>query len=90
MALFPGYCPPESRTRFESPIHPLELEVTSRSLAGRGATVVIGDPSGIGHVLHHPGGVISGKCMVIIFGQGLPVPQHAIDIGLGEMQEDIV
>jgi len=41
--------------------HPLALEVTSRLLADRGATVVIGDQSGIGHELHHPGGVIRGK-----------------------------
>jgi len=43
--------------------HPLALEVTSRLLAERGATVVIGDQSGIGHVLHHPGGVIRGKTL---------------------------
>jgi uncharacterized protein (DUF362 family) len=41
--------------------HPLALEVTSRLLADHGATVVIGDQSGIGSVLHHPGGVIRGK-----------------------------
>lgn len=46
---------------YPSTTHPLALEVTSRLLADRGAIVVIGDQSGIGHVLHHPGGVIKGK-----------------------------
>jgi hypothetical protein len=46
---------------YPSTTHPLALDVTSRLLADRGATVVIGDQSGIGHVLHHPGGVIRGN-----------------------------
>jgi uncharacterized protein (DUF362 family) len=41
--------------------HPLAVEVTSRLLAERGAKVIIGDQSGIEHVLHHPGGVIRGS-----------------------------
>ncbi|MEI7433872.1 MAG: DUF362 domain-containing protein [Methanomicrobiales archaeon] len=48
---------------YPSTTHPLALEVTSQLLADRGATVVIGDQSGIGHVLHHPGGVIRGKTL---------------------------
>jgi hypothetical protein len=35
--------------------------VTAELLAERGAKVVIGDQSGIDHVLHHPGGVIHGR-----------------------------
>jgi uncharacterized protein (DUF362 family) len=41
--------------------HPLAIEITSRLLAEHGAKVVIGDQSGIEHVLHHPGGVIRGS-----------------------------
>lgn len=41
--------------------HPLALEVVTRSLTERGAKVVIGDQSGIEHVLHHPAGVIRGS-----------------------------
>ncbi|WP_424720436.1 DUF362 domain-containing protein [Methanoregula sp.] len=41
--------------------HPLAIEVTSQLLAERGAKIVIGDQSGIEHVLHHPGGVIRGS-----------------------------
>ena len=41
--------------------HPLAISVTARLLADRGAKVVIGDQSGIDHVLHHPGGVIHGR-----------------------------
>jgi len=41
--------------------HPLAIEVTSRLLAEHGAKVVIGDQSGIEHVLHHPAGVIHGS-----------------------------
>jgi uncharacterized protein (DUF362 family) len=41
--------------------HPLIISVTAELLAERGAKVVIGDQSGIDHVLHHPGGVIHGR-----------------------------
>jgi uncharacterized protein (DUF362 family) len=41
--------------------HPLAISVTAELLAERGAKVVIGDQSGIEHVLHHPGGVIRGS-----------------------------
>ena len=41
--------------------HPLAISVTAELLAERGAKVVIGDQSGIDHVLHHPGGVIHGS-----------------------------
>jgi len=46
---------------YPSTTHPLALEVTSHLLADHGATIVIGDQFGIGHVLHYPGGVIRGK-----------------------------
>jgi hypothetical protein len=37
------------------------VSVTAELLAERGAAVVIGDQSGIEHVLHHPGGVVRGS-----------------------------
>jgi Domain of unknown function (DUF362) len=43
--------------------HPLAISVTAELLAERGAKVVIGDQSGIEHVLHHPGGVIRGSTL---------------------------
>jgi uncharacterized protein (DUF362 family) len=46
---------------FPSTTHPLAIEITSKLLAEHGAKVVIGDQSGIEHVLHHPGGVIRGS-----------------------------
>jgi uncharacterized protein (DUF362 family) len=41
--------------------HPLALDVVSEILMEHGAKVVIGDQSGIEHVLHHPAGVIRGS-----------------------------
>ncbi|MFZ0006165.1 MAG: DUF362 domain-containing protein [Methanoregula sp.] len=46
---------------YPSTTHPLAVSVTAGLLADRGAKVVIGDQSGIEHVLHHPGGVIHGR-----------------------------
>ena len=46
---------------YPSTTHPLAVSVTAGLLAGRRANVVIGDQSGIGHVLHHPGGVLHGR-----------------------------
>ena len=46
---------------YPSTTHPLAISVTAELLAERGAKVVIGDQSGIEHVLHHPGGVIRGS-----------------------------
>jgi len=46
---------------YPSTTHPLALSVTAGILEERGARVVIGDQSGIEHVLHHPGGVIRGS-----------------------------
>ena len=46
---------------YPSTTHPLAVSVTATLLAERGATVVIGDQSGIEHVLHHPGGVVHGS-----------------------------
>ena len=46
---------------YPSTTHPLAVSVTAALLAERGATVVIGDQSGIEHVLHHPGGVVRGS-----------------------------
>ena len=41
--------------------HPLSIRVIADLLEECGAKVVVGDQSGIEHVLHHPGGVIRGS-----------------------------
>jgi uncharacterized protein (DUF362 family) len=41
--------------------HPFAISVTAELLAELGAKVVIGDQSGIEHILHHHGGVIRGS-----------------------------
>ncbi len=46
---------------YPSTTHPLAIRVVSELLEEHGAHVVIGDQSGIEHVLHHPGGVIHGS-----------------------------
>jgi hypothetical protein len=46
---------------FPSTTHPLAVSTVAGLLAERGATVVIGDQSGIQYVLHHPGGVLHGR-----------------------------
>jgi len=48
---------------YPSTTHPLAVSVTAELLAERGAKVVIGDQSGIEHVLHDPRGVIRGRSM---------------------------
>ena len=46
---------------YPSTTHPLAISITAGLLAERGAKVVIGDQSGIDHVLHHSGGVLHGR-----------------------------
>ena len=46
---------------YPSTTHPLAVSVIAGLLTERGAKVVIGDQSGIEHVLHNPGGVIHGR-----------------------------
>ena len=46
---------------YPSTTHPLAIRVVAELLEGRGAKVMIGDQSGIEHVLHHPGGIIHGS-----------------------------
>lgn len=46
---------------YPSTTHPLALEVTARVLSEHGADVVIGDQSGMGHVVHGPAGVVRGN-----------------------------
>jgi len=46
---------------YPSTTHPLSIRVVAELLEERGAKVVIGDQSGIGHVLHHKEGVIRGS-----------------------------
>jgi uncharacterized protein (DUF362 family) len=46
---------------YPSTTHPLAIRVVTELLEERGAKVVIGDQSGIAHVLHHPLGVLRGS-----------------------------
>jgi uncharacterized protein (DUF362 family) len=46
---------------YPSTTHPLSIRVVTELLEEHGAQVVIGDQSGIGHVLHHPKGVVRGS-----------------------------
>ncbi|MDP3563477.1 MAG: DUF362 domain-containing protein, partial [Methanoregula sp.] len=46
---------------YPSTTHPLSIRVIAELLEERGAKVVVGDQSGIEHVLHHPMGVIRGS-----------------------------
>ncbi|MFA4877366.1 MAG: DUF362 domain-containing protein [Methanoregula sp.] len=46
---------------YPSTTHPLAIGVFAGLLKERGAKVVIGDQSGIEHVLHHPAGVVRGS-----------------------------
>jgi len=46
---------------YPSTTHPLAIQTVSKLLVEHGARVVIGDQSGIEHVLHHPDGVIRGS-----------------------------
>jgi hypothetical protein len=48
---------------YPSTTHPFAVSITAELLAERGAKVVIGDQSGIEHVLHHPGGVLHGRTL---------------------------
>jgi len=41
--------------------HPLTVKIISEILIERGANVIIGDQSGVGHVLHGPKGVLKGS-----------------------------
>jgi len=56
---------------YPSTTHPLATRVVADLLEERGAKVVIGDQSGIGHVLHHPGGVIRGSSRENFFRSGM-------------------
>jgi uncharacterized protein (DUF362 family) len=46
---------------YPSTTHPFALEVTARVLSAHGADVVIGDQSGMEHVVHGPAGVVRGN-----------------------------
>jgi uncharacterized protein (DUF362 family) len=46
---------------YPSTTHPLALEVTARVLAEHGVKVVIGDQSGMEHVVHGPEGIVRGN-----------------------------
>ena len=46
---------------YPSTTHPLAVQVISNILSKEGANVVIGDQSGLGHVVHDPKGVVRGN-----------------------------
>lgn len=56
---------------YPSTTHPLAISVVAELLEERGAKVVIGDQSGIEHVLHHSGGVIRGSSRENFFRSGM-------------------
>ena len=56
---------------YPSTTHPLAIRIVAELLEERGAKVVIGDQSGIEHVLHHPGGIIRGSSRDNFFRSGM-------------------
>jgi uncharacterized protein (DUF362 family) len=46
---------------YPSTTHPLAIQTIIDILQEKGANVVVGDQSGIEHVLHHPGGIVHGN-----------------------------
>jgi len=62
---------------YPSTTHPLAIHVISKILTMNGAKVVVGDQSGIGSVLHHPGGVIRGN-----------TKDNYIKSGMGSMDDE--
>jgi len=48
---------------YPSATHPAAIRVVARELLLRGANVVVGDQSGIGHVMHTPRGVTHGSTL---------------------------
>ena len=61
--------------------HPAVVQATAALCAERGARVVIGDQSGIEHVLHHPGGVLRGSTAANFVCSGMAVPGDPRFIG---------
>lgn len=69
---------------YPSTTHPLAVSVTAELLAERGADVVIGDQSGIEHVLHHPGGVVRGSTVENFTRSGMGAFTSARFLGFEE------
>jgi len=69
---------------YPSTTHPLAVSVTAAILAERGAAVVIGDQSGIEHVLHHPGGVVRGSTVENYQKSGMGAFTRARFVGFEE------
>lgn len=59
---------------FPATTHPGAVRAAAELLAERGARVVVGDQSGIEHLLHHPGGVIRGSTMANFVSSGIAAP----------------
>lgn len=59
--------------------HPLAVKVISKILEDRGANVVVGDQSGLKHVLHDPSGVIHGN-----------THNNYVKSGMGEADDNFV
>ncbi|MCP1662154.1 MAG: DUF362 domain-containing protein [Methanocalculus sp. MSAO_Arc1] len=56
---------------YPSTTDPLAVRAVADLLTERGAEVVIGDQSGIEHVLHHPGGVLRGSTTENFIASGM-------------------
>lgn len=69
---------------YPSTTHPLAVSVTAALLSERGARVVIGDQSGIEHVLHHPGGVLRGSTIKNFTRSGMGASTSARFVGFEE------
>jgi uncharacterized protein (DUF362 family) len=59
---------------YPSTTHPLAIRVVTGLLEEHGAKVVIGDQSGIEHVLHHPGGILHGSSQANYAKSGMGTP----------------
>jgi len=62
---------------YPSTTHPLAIRVIADLLEERGAKVVIGDQSGIEHVLHHPRGVLKGSSRANYIHSGMGSPDDS-------------
>lgn len=64
--------------------HPLTVKIISDILTERGAQVIIGDQSGVGHVLHGPKGVLKGLSSSNYIQSGMKADNKARFIGFEE------
>jgi uncharacterized protein (DUF362 family) len=60
---------------YPSTTHPQAIRTLIQVLQDRGAEVVVGDQSGIEHVLHHPGGIVRGNSRTNYIKAGMGTEQ---------------